>query len=132
MIHNPRVCSQSVEVLDLSTMKWEAPAGVPLLPHSRVGYSTCSAANGGILVCGGYEEAPRYDRTAVQWLPNSIAWTALPDLPGSRAGSASVSLRDGRTLLIGGVDLSREKEHGALSSVLALSADRTRCSRYAS
>lgn len=124
------ISTTAVEVLDLSTMKWDASAGVPHLPHVREWYSTCSSSDGRIIVCGGYDEAPKRAeplrrRSAVEWLPGTHTWSQLPDLPEGRTSAAIVSLLDGRTLLIGGVDSSLEKEDWALASVLALSVDRT-------
>ena len=56
--------------------------------------------------------------TALQWLPGTGAWSALPGLPAGRVGAASVRLPDGRTMLIGGMS-----ERQALASVLVLAAD---------
>jgi N-acetylneuraminic acid mutarotase len=57
--------------------------------------------------------------TALQWLPGTNTWSALPDLPAGRDGAASVRLPDGRTMLIGGVDDNDQ----VLASVLVLAAD---------
>ena len=57
--------------------------------------------------------------TALQWLPGTGAWSALPDLPAGRDSASSVRLPDGRTMLIGG----RDDNCQALSSVVVLAAD---------
>jgi N-acetylneuraminic acid mutarotase len=57
--------------------------------------------------------------TALQWLPGTNTWSALPDLPAGRDGAASVRLPDGRTMLIGG----RDDNDQVLASVLVLAAD---------
>jgi hypothetical protein len=55
--------------------------------------------------------------TALQWLPGTSTWSALPDLP-VRGGAASVVLPDGRTMVIGGTSNGQ-----VLASVLVLAAD---------
>ena len=57
--------------------------------------------------------------STLQWLPGTVAWSALPDLPAGRTYAASVGLPDGRTMLIGGVS----NEWQALTSVVVLAAD---------
>jgi N-acetylneuraminic acid mutarotase len=74
-------------------------------------------------VCGGYnhggaDKMYHLRSTAVQWLPGTAEWSALPDLPAGRNCAASVRLPDGRTMLIGGVYAGQ-----ALASVLVLAAD---------
>jgi hypothetical protein len=76
-----------------------------------------------VVVCGGYnhggvDKMYHLRSTAVQWLPGTAEWSALPDLPAGRNCAASVRLPDGRTMLIGGVS-GRQ----ALASVLVLAAD---------
>ena len=124
------ISTPGVEVLDLSTMKWEVSAGVPPLPHVREWYSTCSSFDGRIVVSGGYDEAPdRAEplrrRSVVEWLPGTVNWSQLPDLPEGRTSAATVSLPDGRTLCIGGGDSTLEKNCWALASTVVLSADRS-------
>eukprot|EP01043_Picozoa_sp_COSAG02_P043907 COSAG02_NODE_3865_length_6124_cov_27.767303_7_plen_272_part_00 len=81
---------------------------------------------GCMVVCGGFnfgradEMVKRRQRlTALQWLPGTGAWSALPDLPAERRGAASLGLPDGRTMLIGGGSNVGQ----ALASVLVLAAD---------
>jgi hypothetical protein len=76
-----------------------------------------------VVVCGGFNDGgadPMYHlrSTALQWLPGTGAWSALPDLPAGRIGAASVVLADGRTMLIGGGSAGH-----ALASVAVLAAD---------
>jgi hypothetical protein len=117
------VATASVEALDLSTMCWSAAGCMPSLPDPRAAHSVSCSADGRVAVCCGYNfgGANRMDHlrsTALQWLPGTAVWSALPDLPAGRAGAASVLLLDGRTMLIGGGSGPQ-----ALASVLVLAAD---------
>ena len=114
----------SVESLDLSTMRWSV-ADCMSLPDPRAMHSVSSCcADGRVVVCSGYnfggaDPMHHLGRTALQWLPATGAWSALPDQPGD-CGAASVLLPDGRTMLIGGY---RSSEGQVLASVLVLVAD---------
>jgi N-acetylneuraminic acid mutarotase len=113
-----------VEALDLSTMRWSAAGCMPSLPHPRAFHSVSCCADGRVVVCGGYNAGgadPMHHliSTALQWLPGTGAWSALPGLPVGRDGAASVGLPDGRTMLIGGMSGARQ----ILASVVVLAAD---------
>jgi hypothetical protein len=115
--------TSSVESLDLSTMRWSAAGCMPSLPDPRAFHSVSCCADGRAVVCGGYNhggtDPMRHLRgTAVQWLPGTAAWSALPDLPVGRSSAASVVLPDGRTMLIGGTSAGQ-----VVASVLVLAAD---------
>jgi hypothetical protein len=114
----------SVESLDLSTMRWSAAGCMPSLPDPRAYHSVSCCADGRVAVCGGYnhggaDQMEHLTSTALQWLPGTGAWSALPDLPAGRDDAASVRLPDGRTMLIGG----RGDNDQALASVVVLAAD---------
>jgi N-acetylneuraminic acid mutarotase len=118
------IATASVESLDLSTMRWSAAGCMPSLPDPRAWHSVRSGADGRVVVCGGWnhgaaDEMANLASTALQWLPGTGAWSALPGLPAGRISAASVRLPDGRTMLIGGLD----DNDGALASVLVLAAD---------
>eukprot|EP01046_Picozoa_sp_COSAG06_P062144 COSAG06_NODE_13906_length_1206_cov_1.818428_1_plen_364_part_10 len=117
------VATASVESLDLSTMRWCAAGCMPSLPDPRVWHSVSCSADGRVVVCCGYNHGGddlmgHLASTALQWLPGTGAWSALPDLPAVRLGAASVWLPDGRTMLIGG-----QSGGQALVSVVVLAAD---------
>eukprot|EP01046_Picozoa_sp_COSAG06_P010397 COSAG06_NODE_567_length_14186_cov_3.587918_4_plen_479_part_00 len=123
------IATASVESLDLSTMRWSAAGCMPSLPDPRAIHSVSCCAGGRVVVCCGYNEGGadmmlHLMSTALQWLPGTGAWSALPDLPAKRRhhaatiGTASVSLPDGRTMLIGGMSGGQ-----VLASVLVLAAD---------
>jgi hypothetical protein len=117
--------SSSAESLDLSTMRWSVAGCMPSLPDPRAAHSVSCSADGRVVVCCGYnagraDEMDHLMGTALQWLPGTGAWSALPDLPAGRTSAASVGLLDGRTMVIGGYDDQAEKP---LASVLALAAD---------
>jgi hypothetical protein len=118
------VATSSVESLDLSTMRWSAAGCMPPLPVPRVFHSVSCSADGRVVVCSGYNHGGddmvlHLMSTALQWLPGTGTWSALPGLPGERNGAASVELPDGRTMLIGGFSNGGQ----ALASVLVLAAD---------
>eukprot|EP01046_Picozoa_sp_COSAG06_P015827 COSAG06_NODE_1027_length_11028_cov_3.385031_7_plen_561_part_00 len=117
------VATSSVESLDLSTMRWSAAGCMPSLPDPRAMHSVSCCADGRMVVCsglnmGGADLMNHLASTALQWLPGTDTWSALPDLPAGRLGAASVGLPDGRTMLIGGVCRGE-----TLTSVLVLAAD---------
>eukprot|EP01046_Picozoa_sp_COSAG06_P035564 COSAG06_NODE_3836_length_4852_cov_13.191458_2_plen_462_part_00 len=117
------VATSSVESLDLSTMRWSAAGCMPSLPDPRAFHGVSCSADGRAVVCCGYNYggADRMNHlrsTALQWLPGTDTWSALPDLPAGRMGAASVVLPDGRTMLIGGYSGGQ-----ALASVVVLAAD---------
>jgi hypothetical protein len=117
------VATSSVESLDLSTMRWSAAGCMSSLPDPRAYHSVSCRADGRVVVCsgwnvGGADTMLRLRGTALQWLPGTGAWSALPDLPAKRHGMGSVSLPDGRTMLIGG-----QSGGQALASVVVLAAD---------
>eukprot|EP01046_Picozoa_sp_COSAG06_P028305 COSAG06_NODE_2542_length_6702_cov_6.759049_1_plen_280_part_10 len=116
------IATASVESLDLSTMRWCVAGCMPPLPDPRAAHSVSSCGDGRAVVCGGWN-AGGTDRmlhlrgTALQWLPGTSTWSALPDLP-VRGGAASVVLPDdGRAMVIGGTNGQ------VLASVLVLAAD---------
>ena len=118
------VATSSVESLDLSTMRWSAAGCMPPLPDGRVTHSVSCSVDGRVVVCGGInwggaDPMHHLASTALQWLPGTGVWSALPDLPARRVGAASVWLRDGRTMLIGG----RDNNDQELASVVVLAAD---------
>jgi N-acetylneuraminic acid mutarotase len=118
------VATASVESLDLSTMRWSAAGCMPSLPDPRAWNGVSSCADGRVVVCCGYnhrgaDRMVHLRSTALQWLPGTGAWSALPDLPAGRDSASSVRLPDGRTMLIGG----RGDNDQALASVLVLAAD---------
>jgi hypothetical protein len=117
------IALSSVESLDLSTMRWSAAGCMPSLPDPRAAHSVNCSVDGRVVVCSGYNHGgadPMHHlrSTALQWLPGTGAWSALPDLPAGRFAAVSVALPDGRTMLIGGV--SGEQ---AVASVVVLAAD---------
>jgi hypothetical protein len=121
------VAAASVESLDLSTMRWSAAGCMPSLPDPRAYHSVSCRADGRVVVFGGYNAGGadtmlRLRGTALQWLPGTDVWSALPDLPAARNSAASVRLLDGRTMLIGGYD---DDGFGpsATASVWVLAAD---------
>jgi hypothetical protein len=96
---------------------------MPSLPHPRAFHSVSCCADGRVVVCcgfnhGGADPMHHLISTAVQWLPGTGAWSALPDLPAKRTGAVSVRLPDGRTMLIGGYSGGQ-----VLASVVVLAAD---------
>ena len=131
-----------VEALDLSTMRWSTARFMPSLPEPRSQHVVSSFADGRTVVCAGknehvffedanndsdnepdredWDEGLHLAKTALQWVPGSTEWVALPDLPGNRLLAASVSLPDGRTMLIGGYDNTKMS---TLASVIVLAAD---------
>jgi hypothetical protein len=114
----------SVESLDMSTMRWSAAGCMPSLPDPRAWHGVSCCADGRVVVCGGFnsggdDQMEHLTSTALQWLPGTGAWSALPDLPAGRDDAASVRLPDGRTMLIGG----RDDNDQVLASVLVLAAD---------
>eukprot|EP01045_Picozoa_sp_COSAG04_P007867 COSAG04_NODE_421_length_14620_cov_14.314648_6_plen_506_part_00 len=120
---------RTVEVLDLSTMRWDRER-VPHLPAPRQSHSLCSFADGRVVLAGAgngteEEETDETSRTAQQWMPRSSSWTPLPDMAEARRGSTSVGLPDGRTMVIGGWGPLPPGEWGeqALKSVEVLAAD---------
>ena len=117
------VATSSVESLDLSTMLWSAAGSMPPLPDPRAMHSVSWCADGRVVVCcgvnyGAADQMLHLMSTALQWLPGTGAWSALPDLPTKRVGAASVRLPDGRTMLIGGWS-----EGQPLASVVVLALD---------
>jgi hypothetical protein len=117
------VPTASVESLDLSTMRWSAAGCMPSLPDPRAFHSVSSCADGRVVVCGGYnhggaDQMYHLRSTALQWVPGTGAWSALPGLHAARGGAAAVRLTDGRTMLIGGWSGAQ-----TLASVLVLAAD---------
>jgi hypothetical protein len=140
----------SVEVLDLSTMRWtqsDMSGGIPALPLPRDAHTASSFADGRVLVCGGFcacegdnvelwmTGTPVRERhvgelkMALQWTPESGVWAALPEMPGSRGSAASVVLSDGRAMVIGGCDCQAADGQTVLNSVLVLAADGSRWSQ---
>ena len=49
-----QITTASVEVLDLSTMRWSGAGCMPTLPDPRANHSTNFEADGSVVVCGGY------------------------------------------------------------------------------
>ena len=118
------VAISSVEALDLSTMRWSAAGCMPPLPDPRAWHSVSCSADGRVVVscghnAGGANRMNHLRSTALQWLPGTGVWSALPDLPAGRIGAASVVLADGRTMLIGGDGSAGH----VLASVAVLAAD---------
>ena len=103
------VAGPEVEVLSLATMRWSA-AGVgvpPPLPAPRAHHALAAFGGERVVVAGGYNENgadPMYQlqKQAVQWVPGSAAWVALPDMAEKRSGAVAVALPDGRLLVAGG------------------------------
>ena len=117
------VATASVESLDLLTMRSSAAGCMPSLPDPRALHSVTCSADGRVVVCSGYNagRADQMDRlrsTALQWLPGSDVWSALPDLPAGRFAAVSVELPDGQTMLIGGCSGGQ-----IVASVLVLAAE---------
>jgi N-acetylneuraminic acid mutarotase len=120
-----------VESLDLSTMRWSAAGCMPSLPDPRAFHSVSCSADGRVVVCcgfnaGGADQMEQLASTALQWLPGTGAWSALPGLPAERAGAVSVRLPDVGTMLIGGGELGATGQ--ILASVVVLAADGSRWS----
>ena len=97
---------------------------MPSLPDPRAFHSVSSGADDRVVVCCGYNKGGadhmlRLISTALQWLPGTGVWSALPDVPAGRLGAASVLLPDGRTMLIGGGSGGQL----TLASVFVLAAD---------
>jgi hypothetical protein len=117
------VATASVDSLDLSTMRWSSAGCMPSLPDPRTAHSVSCSADARVVVCGGYsfggaDPMHHLAGTALQWVPGTSTWSALPDLPAARGDAASVVLPDGRTMLIGGASGAQ-----ALASVLVLAVD---------
>ena len=116
--------SSAVEALDLSTMRWSSAGCMPRLPDPRCAHSLSCSAVGHVTVVGGFDTSAspavqfQMCHNALQWLPRTSLWSALPDLPAQLHSAASVTLPDGRVIVTGGC---RGQE--ALDSVLVLSAD---------
>ena len=124
---SPNSCqtTSSVELLDLSTMRWSVGGCMPSLPDPRAFHSVSCCVDGRVMVCGGFNAGradPMYHlmSTALQWLPGTDTWSALADLPAARGGAASVRLPDGRTMLIGGLSDGGQQP---LASVVVLAAN---------
>ena len=94
----------SVEVLDLSTLRWSSGV-VPALPEPRAQHSACCFENSGRVVVVGSDN-PETEKTALQWVQGAAGWTPLPDLAErrqiGRRGRGVVALPDGRAVVIGG------------------------------
>ena len=79
----------SVEVLDLSTLRWSSGV-VPALPEPRERHSACVFVDGRVVVPGGDGQTDDDDdddealRTALQWVPGAAGWVPLPDLAKER------------------------------------------------
>jgi hypothetical protein len=121
------LATASVEALDLSTMRWSAAGCMPSLPDPRAYHTVSCTADGRVVVCGGFNYGGadqmwhrRRTATALQWLPGTDVWSALPDLPAGHEDGTCVVLPDGRTMLIGGVSTHNGQ---ALVSVAVLAAD---------
>jgi hypothetical protein len=119
----------SVEMLDLSTMRWLSGGAVPDLPAPRHALAACSFPDGRVVVAGGAsrEEPYALQPTALQWEPGSLGWSSLPRLAQAQAGAAAVALPDGRAMLIAGYDNTQPaaSTRGYLATVQALTADGT-------
>ena len=108
------VAGAEVEALSLATMRWVAvsggrppPALSLRLPAPRSDHAMVAFADGRLAVvggwnCGGADPMLQLQREALQWVPGSAAWAALPDLAVPRSGAAGVALPDGRLLVAGG------------------------------
>jgi hypothetical protein len=124
-VEPPKVAAtSSVESLDLSTMRWSAAGCMPSLPDPRAWHSVSCCVDGGVVVCCGYnyggaDPMDHLSSTALQWLPGTGAWSALPGLPAWRVSAACVGLPNGRTMLIGGASAGQVVN----ASVLVLAAD---------
>eukprot|EP01045_Picozoa_sp_COSAG04_P000873 COSAG04_NODE_25_length_37336_cov_18.966941_17_plen_534_part_00 len=128
----------SVEVLDLSTLRWSA-GGVPALPEPRCRHTACGFADGRLVVAGGREPGrvgvgalntalqwvPEEDAPPVQWVPGAHGWAPLPRLSQGRDNAAAVALPDGRAMVMGGgwSESTVDLEGKVLSSVEVLTAD---------
>jgi hypothetical protein len=133
----------SVEMLDLSTMRWLSGGAVPDLPAPRHALATCSFPDGRVVVAGGIGNSDSEDEdedehqddfkectlrpTALQWEPGSLGWSSLPRLAQAQAGAAAVALPDGRAMLIAGYDNTQPaaSTRGYLATVQAMTADGT-------
>jgi hypothetical protein len=76
------VATSSVESLDLSTMRWSAAGCMPPLPDPRAMHSVSWCADGRVVVCcgvnyGAADQMYHLASTALQWLPETGAWSAL-------------------------------------------------------
>ena len=124
------LATRSVVSLDLSTLRWSAAGCMPRLPDPRGCHSTSCGVDGRVVVCCGWNIGHTPKRhlrsTALQWLPGTSEWTALPDLPARRMNVASVRLHDGRTMVIGGKTehtATLQQPNQPLTSVIVLAAD---------
>ena len=67
-----QITTASVEVLDLSTMRWSGAGCMPTLPDPRAFHKMSLAADGSVLVCTGYNHGAadpmlHLIETAVRW-----------------------------------------------------------------
>eukprot|EP01045_Picozoa_sp_COSAG04_P022555 COSAG04_NODE_2566_length_3917_cov_2.125196_4_plen_368_part_00 len=107
----------SVEVLDLSTLRWSSGV-VPALPEPRDYHPVCAFGDGRVVVAGAEEDGQ--EKTAMQWVPGAVHWAPLPDMAACRRLAAAVALPDGRAMVIGGYDDDNDR---AIASVEVLVAD---------
>lgn len=112
----------SVEVLDMSTLRWSADV-LPALPHPVSAHSACSWNDGRVTVVGGYNS--NKDATAaddvLEWAPGAKVWSTLPECGVTRDNAALVALPDGRAVAIGGSDDTVEE----IKTIDVLAEDRS-------
>eukprot|EP01045_Picozoa_sp_COSAG04_P016717 COSAG04_NODE_1420_length_6837_cov_13.629564_6_plen_385_part_00 len=116
----------SVEVLDLSTLRW-ASGVVPPLPQPRDDHAVCAVCgigvDGRVVVAGsGEEDLYQQQTSAMQWVFGAPGWVPLPNLAGGRSGASAVALPDGRAMVIGGFGATPAGPR-PLASVEILAAD---------
>ena len=95
----------------------------PPLPAPRSQHALAAFDDGRVVVAGGFNvNGPdlmlQLMKQAVQWVPGSAAWAALPAMAEKRFGAVAVALPDGRLLVAGGV-----AGHTCHASAEVLSAD---------
>ena len=99
-----RIATATIEVLDLSTMRWSVPDGAPPpLPDPRSSHFSCVLGEGGeadsgsalrVVVVGGInfgadEPKPELKQTGVEWEVGSAEWRPISPLPMEYVGASS-------------------------------------------
>ena len=140
------VAGLEVETMSLATMRWDVPrvgVGPPVLLTPRAYHVLAAFRDGRVVAAGGFNPRTYAEhhaggnpmmqllQQAVQWVPGSAAWSALPNMSVGRSGAAAVVLSNGQLLVAGGLQLGdpgdqQETEDGGMvhhASAEVLAAD---------
>jgi hypothetical protein len=122
-----QLATDTVESLDLRTMKWSEEATIPPLQLSRSDHTACRLQDGRVVVAGGwqsFQEEGERATSAELWRPSATQWEPLPDLPEMRWYHEAVALsKPDRVLLLGGYTLGLQGNYRAVASVRSLNLD---------